>query len=213
MAADPIRSCIACRTSRPKGMLVRVCAGAGGGWGIDRGGGGGGGAYVCPRRACLEQTAKRNELARCLKVAHTSMTANALEELIREAVSRKVASLLGLARRARKVASGAEAVDSAVKRHSARLILSATDASAGSTEKLRIVAAQAGIPWLQHMGKEELGTALGTTPRACIAVTDPSFAGAVISTLDKIPVEQDAREAAWSGRRVGSGAEPRKVWG
>jgi len=213
MAVEPIRSCIACRTSRPKGMLVRVYAGPDGRLGVDLSGRVGRGVYVCPRRACLEQAVKRNELARCLKVALAPMTAKALETLILEAVSRKIAALLGLARRARKVASGAEAVDSAVKRHSARLILSATDASAGTAEKLRIIAAQAGIPWMQHMGKEEMGAALGTTPRACIAVTDPSFAGAVISILNKIPVERDARETAWSDRRVKSGAESRKVWG
>lgn len=213
MAAESFRSCIACRTSRPKRALIRVYAGADGRLGVDLGGGAGRGAYICPRRACLEQAIKRNELTRCLKVTHTPMTAMALEELIRDAVSRKVVALLGLARRARKVASGAEAVDSAMKRRSARLILSATDASTNSVEKLRTVAAQAGIPWMQGMGKEELGAALGTAPRACIAVTDPSFAGAVISALDKIPVEQEAREAAWSDRRVRSGAEPRKVWG
>lgn len=213
MAARPFRSCIACRTSRPKSELVRVYAvAADGRLGVDLSREAGRGAYVCPRRACLEQAVKRGELARCLKVALAPVTVEALEELIREAVSRKVAALLGLARRARKVASGAQAVDSAVKRHSARLILSATDASASSVEKLRNVAVHAGITWMQGMGKEALGAALGTAPRACVAVTDPFFAGAVISALDKIPVEKEAGEAAWSDRRVGSGAEPRKAW-
>src|SRR5574337_485437 len=183
MAAESFRSCIACRTSRPKRALVRVYAGAAGRLGVDLGGGAGRGAYVCPRRACLEQAIKRNELTRCLKVTHTPMTATALEELIRERVSRKVAALLGLARRARKVASGAEAVESTVKRQTARLILSATDASTHAVEKWRCAAAQAGIAWMQAMAKEELGAALGTAPRTCIAVTDPHFARAVISVL------------------------------
>lgn len=170
---------------------------------MDLGGGSGRGAYICPRHVCLEQAVKRGEFARCLKVAVAPMTVEALEGLIRERVSRKVASLLGLARRARKVVSGAEAVDSAVKRHTARLILSAADASANSVAKLRSSAAQVGIRWMQAMGKEELGAALGGGPRACIAVMDPHFAGAVMSVLEKIPIEMEAKEAVRSDRRVG----------
>lgn len=170
---------------------------------MDLDGGSGRGAYVCPRHVCLEQAVKRGEFTRCLKVTLTPMTVEALEGLIRERASRKVVALLGLARRARKVASGAEAVESAVKRHSARLILSAADASANSVAKLRTLAAHIGVTWMQAMGKEELGAALGGAPRACVAVTDSHFAEAVMSVLKKIPVEMDTREAAWSGRRFG----------
>lgn len=176
---------------------------AGGGLGVDLGGGSGRGAYVCPRHDCLEQAVKKGEFARCLKVTVAPMTVETLEGLIRERVCRKVVALLGLARRARKVASGAEAVDGAIKRHAARLILSAADASANSVAKLRSVAAQVGIAWMQAMGKEELGAALGGGPRVCIAVMDPHFAGALMSALNKIPVVMEAREATQSDRRVG----------
>lgn len=185
----------------------------GGRLGVDLGGGSGRGAYVCPRHVCLDQAVKRGEFARCLKVTLAPMTVEALEGLIRERVSRKVAALLGLARRARKVASGTEAVESALKHHSARLILSAADASANSVAKLRSLAAQVGVTWMQALGKEELGAALGGAPRACVAVTDPHFAGAVMSVLEKIPVEMEIREAAGQATDLGGRAEPRKVWG
>lgn len=171
---------------------------------MDLGGGSGRGVYVCPLHVCLEQAVKRNEFARCLKVTLAPMTVEALEELIRERVSRKVVALLGLARRARKVASGAEAVESAMKRHSARLILSAVDASENSVSKLRTLAAGVGIAWMQALGKEELGAALGGAPRACVAVTDPYFAGAVMSVLEKIPMEMENER----GRMVGP-----PIWG
>jgi len=210
MAAGPLRSCVACRTSRPKGELVRVHPVAGGRLDVDVGGGSGRGAYVCPRHVCLEQAVKRGEFARRLNVTVASMTVETLEGLIRDRVSRKVAALLGLARRARKVASGAEAVDWAVKRQTARLILSATDASSNSVAKSRGWAAQRGIAWMQAMGKEELGAALGGGPRSCVAVMDPNFAGALISALDKIPGVMEAKEAARSDCRVEGDAEPRK---
>ena len=201
MVSQPVRSCVACRTSRPKRELIRVHLVSGGGLDVDPGGGSGRGAYVCPRHLCLEQAVKRGEFARCLKTTLAPLTVEALEALIRERASRKVVALLGLARRARKVASGAEAVESAVKRHSARLILSAADASANSVAKLRTLAAEVGIAWMQALDKEELGAALGGAPRACIAVTDPHFAGAVMSVLEKIPVGMETREAAGSGHR------------
>lgn len=212
MVSQPFRSCVACRTSRPKGELVRVYLIPGGRLDVDLGGGSGRGAYVCPHRICLEQAVRRGEFARCLKSTLGPMTVEALEALIRERAIRKVVALLGLARRARKVVSGAEAVESAVKRHTARLILSAADASANSVAKLRSLAEQAGVAWMSSLDKEKLGIALGGTPRACTAVTDPHFAEAVMSALDKIPVEMDARETAWSDRRLGNRAEPRLVW-
>ena len=192
MVSQSFRSCVACRTSRPKRELVRVHLVPGGRLGVDLGGGSGRGAYVCPRHLCLEQAVKRGEFARCLKATLAPMTVEALEGLIRERASRKVAALLGLARRARKVTSGAEAVESAVKRHSVQLILSAADASANSVARLQILAADVGIAWRQALGKEELGAALGGAPRACVAVTDPHFAGALMSVLEKIPVEMEA---------------------
>ncbi|MBZ0160409.1 MAG: DUF448 domain-containing protein [bacterium] len=202
MISPPFRSCVACRISRPKRELIRIHLVPGGRLGVDLDGGSGRGVYVCPRHACLELAVRRGEFARCLKVTLAPMTVEALEALIRERILRKVAALLGLARRARKIASGAEAVESAVKRHSARLILSAADASTNSVTKLQSLAAEVGIAWMQAMGKEELGAALGVAPRACIAVMDSHFAGAVMTVLKKMPVEMDAREAAWLGRRV-----------
>lgn len=191
MLSPPRRSCVACRTVRPKAELVRVHLSPGGRLGVDLGGGSGRGAYVCPRRSCLEQALKRGEFARCLKVAVAPMEVEALEGLIRERASRKVASLLGLARRARKVVSGAEAVESAVKRRAARLVLTAADASASSVAKLQALAKEAGAACHPGLGKEELGAAVGCAPRACVAVTDPHFAEAVMSVLAKIPMGID----------------------
>lgn len=191
MVSQPVRSCVACRTSRPKRELVRVHLVPGGRVGVDLEGGSGRGAYVCPRRVCLEHAVRRGEFARCLKVTLPPMTVEALEGLIRERVSRKVAALLGLARRARKVASGTQAAEQAVKCQRARLVLSAVDASVNSVERIRILAAAGGVVWLQGLGKEALGAATGGAPRACVAVTDPYLAEAVISVLAKMPAQAD----------------------
>ncbi len=187
MAGPRLRTCIACREVRPKAELIRVHRPFGGALSIDLGGGSGRGAYICPRRSCLEQAVKRGEFGRCLKAPVAPIEVDALEGLIRERASRKITSLLGLARRARKVVSGAEAVESAVKRHTARLVLTAVDASGDSVAKIRALAAEAGTACHPGPVKEELGAAVGSPPRACVAVTDAHLAEAVMLVLAKIP--------------------------
>jgi ribosomal protein L7Ae-like RNA K-turn-binding protein len=133
--------------------------------------------------------------------------------LIRERVDRKVASLLGLARRARKVVSGVEAVESAVKKRGVRLILTAVDASERSVAAIRALAARAGITCQTHLAMEQLGTAVGGAPRSCVAVTDPQLAEAVKSVLAKIPTETTTKECSRveAVDAVGQ-ADSRKVW-
>lgn len=211
MAAPLRRSCIACRAVRPKAELVRLHLGPGGALSVDLGGGPGRSAYICPRRPCLEQAVKRGEFARSLKVAVAPIKVESLEWLIREWASRKVASLLGLARRARKAVSGAEAVEAALKRGTARLVLTAADASISSVAKIRMLAAEAGTACHASLIKEELGAAVGGAPRACVAVMDPHFAEAVMSVLAKIPNDQ-VREAAHTVRPSAHWANPRKAW-
>ena len=213
MVSSPVRTCVACRAIRPKAELVRVHLVPGAGLGIDLGGGPGRGAYVCPAHPCLEQAVKRGELGRSLGVALPPIAVEELEGLIRERVSRMVASLLGLARRARKVVSGAEAVESAVKRHAARLVLTAADASASSVEKLRALAVEAGVACYSSFGKEELGAAVGGAHRAYVAVTDPRFAEALISVLTKIPKKIEAGSGPQGEAIDALGrAEPRRAW-
>ena len=170
MASHPHRSCISCRAVRSRAELVRVHAVPGGALAVDLGGGNGRGAYVCPRRSCLELAATRGEFARRLKVTLAPIRVGTLEGMIRERVSRKLVSLLGLARRARRVVSGAEAVRSALNQHTAQLILMADDASANSVPKIRALAAAGGAVSVQVLGKEELGAAVGGAPRSCVAV-------------------------------------------
>lgn len=187
MAALSRRSCIACRAVRPKAELIRVHPGPGAALSVDLDSGPGRGAYVCPRRSCLEQAVKRGEFPRSLRMALAPIKVEALEWLIRERAFRKVASLLGLARRARKVVSGAEAVESALKRRTARLVLTAADASISSVARVRALAVEARTACRPGLVKEELGAAVGAAPRACVAVTDAHFAEAVMSVLAKIP--------------------------
>ncbi|NMP21830.1 RNase P modulator RnpM [Sulfobacillus harzensis] len=65
----PMRTCVACQTTRPKKELIRVVRQVDGSLMIDRRGKvSGRGAYLCPSLACVEQALKTRRLERALEV-------------------------------------------------------------------------------------------------------------------------------------------------
>ncbi|HDQ35066.1 MAG TPA: YlxR family protein [Chloroflexi bacterium] len=69
----PLRTCIACRTQRPKRELLRVVCSATGEVVVDTTGKlNGRGAYLCAQRGCWEQALARGGLARALRGALTA---------------------------------------------------------------------------------------------------------------------------------------------
>ncbi len=65
----PERTCVGCRTVRPKMEMVRVVRQPDGTVDIDTGGKmPGRGAYVCPDVNCLDEAVKRKALERALRV-------------------------------------------------------------------------------------------------------------------------------------------------
>ncbi len=65
----PMRTCVACMTSRPKRELVRVVRTVDGQLLVDRRGKvSGRGAYLCPAADCVEKALKTHRLERALEV-------------------------------------------------------------------------------------------------------------------------------------------------
>lgn len=78
----PIRTCVACRQSRPKRELLRIVRGPDGSVGFDpTGKRSGRGAYICPSLACLERAQKGRQLERALE---QPVDAAVYEELARQ---------------------------------------------------------------------------------------------------------------------------------
>ena len=68
----PMRTCVACMTTRPKRELVRVVRTGDGGLVLDRRGKvSGRGAYLCPSVECVERALKGHRLERALEVPLT----------------------------------------------------------------------------------------------------------------------------------------------
>jgi len=92
-------------------------------------------------------------------------------------------SLLGLAQRAGKLASGYEAVRRAVLGGRARLIVISMDASAKTAGRVRRIAEAKRVPCVEVASMRELGQAIGQPDRAVVAVLDQGFARAVREAL------------------------------
>lgn len=93
----------------------------------------------------------------------------------------KTLSLLGMARRAGKISSGESQVEAYMKKQKGFLLLIADD-SPGAVSKYRQWAEDNQIPVLIGGTKQELGTAIGLSPRALILVMDQGFAQAIIKS-------------------------------
>jgi predicted RNA-binding protein YlxR (DUF448 family) len=77
----PLRTCIACRKSRPKRELVRVVLLPTGDVIVDEAGKQNGrGAYLCPDPACWEAALKRGGLGRALRVPLPAQVTQRLTE-------------------------------------------------------------------------------------------------------------------------------------
>ena len=98
----------------------------------------------------------------------------------------KFLSLLGLCKRAGKLAAGEVAAEQAVRKKQAYLLILAEDASANTKRKFRNSAAYYELPLAEIGNKEELGRAIGADLRSIIAITEEGFAKKLKQLADDI---------------------------
>ncbi|MFV0635751.1 L7Ae/L30e/S12e/Gadd45 family ribosomal protein [Mitsuokella sp. WILCCON 0060] len=88
----------------------------------------------------------------------------------------RIMNLLSMAQRARRIVSGAFAVEQALKARQAVLVLMAADASAESKKNYQILADRYKVPYLEGLDRAMLGQCLGKEYRAVAALLDEGFA-------------------------------------
>ena len=98
----------------------------------------------------------------------------------------KVLSLLGLATKAGKVASGEFSTEKSVKTGKGFLVLVADDASQNTRKKFQNMFDFYEVPIYFIANKEELGRFCGKEFRASLAVQDENFAKAMLKELQKL---------------------------
>ena len=95
-----------------------------------------------------------------------------------------ILSMIGLAKKAGRVEIGEEPVGTAARAKKARIILVAADAAASSLRRAQSFAETGGTILLTiPADKDALGSSLGRTSVAMVAVTDIGFAEAIVKKL------------------------------
>ena len=95
----------------------------------------------------------------------------------------RVLSMLGIAAKAGKIASGEFATENAVKSGKAFLVVTASDASENTAKKFRDMTDFYRVPLVVYGTKESLGGCIGKDYRSSLAVTDEKLAEAVQQKL------------------------------
>lgn len=95
----------------------------------------------------------------------------------------RVYALLGLARRAGRVAVGTEACRKAMSAGRVRLVLVASDAGGDTARRFECLSRRYGCRWRQWGEKGRLGAAVGGTVYAVVGITDESFARGIEKAL------------------------------
>ena len=93
-------------------------------------------------------------------------------------INQKALSLLGLACAAGKIASGATAVEEALRARQVRMLLLRADCSENTIAQYRAKAQSASVPFYP-VQNEELGARVGHPERKVVAVLDSGFAKAI----------------------------------
>jgi predicted RNA-binding protein YlxR (DUF448 family) len=174
------RTCVTCRQRAARPELVRVVLGTGGEIVVDLAGcAPGRGAWVHPVAKCVAGAPTR--LGRALH-AEVTVTPQRMFESLRRAAHQRTAELLSLARRARALAVGAEAVAVAIDAGTSALIVAATDARAAvqTTSIGREISQGRGCAWGTQAS---LGALLGAATVDIVAVLESRLANELKSVI------------------------------
>lgn len=92
-------------------------------------------------------------------------------------------SMIGLAAKAGKVASGEFSTEKAVKSYKGRLVIVAQDASDNTKKMFRDMCQYYDVPMQEFASKEELGHWIGKAYRASICILDEGFAKSIMKKI------------------------------
>jgi len=184
----PVRICTGCGERKEKADMVRIAADPSGLLVPDlKGNLPSRGAYVCPDARCIDR-ASAGRLRASLKVSESPTTGSkGLQETVANAYRRRVISLLGQAKKSGRFISGTNLVEGELRRgpQTRWFAILARDVSDDISEKMVRSLESASVPFGVLLDKDELGDALGKSPRSVVLVKDAGIAKAIAESLDR----------------------------
>ena len=142
------------------------------------------GAYICPNQECLKKAVKSKGLERSFKQAIPQEVYEVFGKGDGQSLKPdKILSLVGLATRAGKTASGEFCTEKEVKTGRAALVIVAGDASENTKKKFRDMCEFYEVPIYFYKDKDTLGHAMGKEFRASLAILDEGFAKEIMKQM------------------------------
>lgn len=92
-----------------------------------------------------------------------------------------ILTLLGFAQKGKNLAAGEANVEAYLKKGKVSLLIIATDQSEKNQNKWKYLANEWGIESITFATKEELGRAIGMSPRGIVGITDNQMAQAILN--------------------------------
>jgi predicted RNA-binding protein YlxR (DUF448 family) len=186
-AEAPQRSCLGCRTSKDKNLLIRFVLtpemeilpdlesrlpGRG--------------AYTCIDKCCLAAAIEQRQFKRSFKQDVTVMPAEQLIEYVRRQLHGRIIGLIGLANKAGLITGGSSMVSDALKgKKKPGLVIVATDISEAIGGKIIHAADANNVPHRTAVTKDDFGAILGKAPRSAIAVASGGFVAQLVKAIDR----------------------------
>ena len=186
-AEAPQRSCLGCRTSKDKSLLLRFVLtpemeilpdlesrlpGRG--------------AYTCVNQRCLAAAIDQRQFKRSFKHDVTVMPAEQFIEFVSKQLYGRIIGLIGLANKAGLITGGGSMVIDALKsKKKPGLVIVATDVSEAIGSKIIHAAAGHNVPDRTAVTKDDIGAILGKAPRSAIAVASGGFVAQLVKAIDR----------------------------
>ncbi|MDD2309003.1 MAG: DUF448 domain-containing protein [Desulfuromonadaceae bacterium] len=183
----PQRSCLSCRTSKDKNMLIRFVLtpemeimpdldsrlpGRG--------------AYTCINKRCVTAAIEQRQFKRSFKHDVSVMPPEQFVEHLRQQLHGRIIGLIGLANKAGRITSGGSMVIDALKgKTKPGLVIVATDVSEAIGAKIIYAAAAHHVPHRMVVTKDDFGAILGKAPRSAIAVASGGFVAQLVKAIDR----------------------------
>lgn len=180
MSRKPQRTCIGCRSVFNKDEVVRIAAGPAGVVIDYRERLPGRAAYICPRRECIERALAPGKLGKSLRTKMSVPTVDAFVISLVRVIQDRICSILAVAAKAGKIATGFSAVEDALGKRRVSLLLYASDLSGGTRDKV-VNSASGSMPLQEQIDltTSEMGKLVGRELVGVIGIVDPGFAEAL----------------------------------
>lgn len=183
----PQRSCLGCRASKDKNLLLRYVItpemeifpdldnrlpGRG--------------AYTCISKKCLAVAVDRQQFKRAFKQDVTVMPTASFIEHVSTQLNARIIGLIGLANKAGLITAGGSMVTDLLKsRNKPGIVIVATDVSTAIGEKIIHTAEHHKVKHRTVLTKIDFAAILGKAPKSAIAVASSGFIAQLVKAIDR----------------------------